>query len=502
MPKHSHEQRNLDDSIKLKEPVSNNGEDPNVLGGFFEVPEEDAKIRRERRVLHYRLVWENRGLLLHTFVWSLLLSVPLVLLIPKSYEAVERLMPPDGQSGMGVAIMSALSGRGTGPGAGAGAGIGAMAGDLLGVKSSGALFVGILGSRTVQDRLIEEFDLKKVYRESKMEDARKELTKQTSVTEDRKSGIISIAVTDHDPRRAAAMAQAYVAELDRLVAEVSTSSARRERIFLEGRLTSVKQELGASAHKFSDFASKNTAIDIPAQGKAMVEAAAILQGQLIAAESELSGLETIYTDQNVRVRSLRARVNELRSQLGKLGGSANPSPPSANQNDPSAIYPTIRQLPVLGVTYFDLYRQTKIQETVYELLTQQYELAKVQEAKEIPSVKVLDSAVVPTKIAFPPRLVFISLGAMLGVVLAVIWLFAKRSWGAIDPQDPGKQFALEVFETLREDSRRLAPAAALSRVMFWRKKPDQDESAPKETIAGCEVLAEKSLTRAAGGGTE
>jgi hypothetical protein len=91
---------------------------------------------------------------------------------------------------------------------------------------------------------------------------------------------------------------------------------------------------------------------------------------------------------------------------------------------------------------------------------------------------------------------------MLGVVLAVIWLFAKRSWGAIDPQDPGKQFALEVFETLREDSRRLAPAAALSRVMFWRKKPDQDESAPKETIAGCEVLAEKSLTRAAGGGTE
>src|SRR5208283_5859115 len=232
---------------------------------------------------------------------------------------------------------------------------------------------------TVQDRLIEQFDLRRVYGSSKMkmEDARNSLAKHTGISEDRKSGIIIITVTDHDPQLAAALAGAYVKELDRLVAEVSTSAARRERIFLEERLHAVKQDLDASATKFSEFASKNTAIDIPAQGKAMVEAAATLQGQLIAAESELRGLEAMYTDQNVRVRALRARVAELRAQLGKIGGDSGAAGALSSKSDPS-LYPSIRQLPLLGVTYADLYRQTKIEETVFELLTQQYELAKVQ----------------------------------------------------------------------------------------------------------------------------
>jgi capsule polysaccharide export protein KpsE/RkpR len=454
--------------------------------------------QREATLSRLRLVWDNRRFLLRVFVWSLLASGLIVLLIPNRYEAVERLMPPDTQSGMGAAMLTAMMGR---PGS-TGLGAGAMAGDLLGLKSSGALFVGILGGRTVQDQLIEQFDLRKVYRESKMEDARKALADHTRVSEDRKSGIISIEVTDHDARRAAEIAKAYVNELDRLVAQVSTSSARRERLFLEGRLKTVKEELSTDAHRFSEFASKNTAIDIPAQGKAMVEAAAVLQGQLIAAESELSGLEAIYTDENVRVRTLRARVGELRSQLGKLGGKGDQSPPASAQTDPTAIYPTIRQLPVLGVTYFDLYRQTKIQETVYELLTQQYELAKVQEAKEIPSVKVLDAAVVATKKSFPPRILLTALGALLGLTCAMLWLFTKRRWVAIDPQDPGKQFALEVFETLREDSRRLAPATALSRMISRRKTNADEEPEPKEGTAGSQLLTGKSFTRAAGGETD
>ena len=98
-----------------------------------------------------------------------------------------------------------------------------------------------------------------------------------------------------------------------------------------------------------------------------------------------------------------ARVTELRAQLGKMGGESGTSAAPSSETDAS-LYPAIRQLPLLGVTYADLYRQTKIQETVYELLTQQYELAKVQEAKEVPSVKVLDAAVVPTKKSFPPRM--------------------------------------------------------------------------------------------------
>jgi uncharacterized protein involved in exopolysaccharide biosynthesis len=285
------------------------------------------------------------------------------------------------------------------------------------------------------------------------------------VAEDRKSGIIAVTVIDHDPRRAAAIAQAYIDELDRLVEQVSTSSARRERIFLEERLRAVKLDLDSAAKKFSIFASKNTAIDIPAQSKAMVEAAATLEGQLIAAEAELHGLETMYTEQNVRVRSLRARVSELRAQLGKMGGQSGTSAAPSSETDAS-LYPAIRQLPLLGVTYADLYRQTKIQETVYELLTQQYELAKVQEAKEVPSVKVLDAAIAPTKKSFPPRGLLTVAGAVFSLLAACAWILLRQTWHEIDPQDPGKRFAAEIAGTLHADALRLVPSAAtLSQIL-------------------------------------
>jgi uncharacterized protein involved in exopolysaccharide biosynthesis len=476
-------------------------EDRNAFGSDAGAPElspdqtSSSDFSSERAVTHLRLLWEHRRLLFRAALVGFVLSVAIAFLIPVRYEATTQLMPPDNQSGTGMALLSAVSGR-TG-------GLGAVAGDLLGVKNSGALFVGVLQSRTVRDRLIDQFGLKQIYRESKMEDARQALADHTSISEDRKSGILSITVTDHDPKRAAAMAQAYVTELDRLVAEVSTSSARRERIFLEERLTAVKQDLNGAAKKFSEFASKNTAIDIPAQGKAMVEAAANLQGQLIAAESELRGLEAIYTDQNVRVRSLRARVTELRTQLGKIGGDANAAGALSAKSDPS-LYPSIRQLPLLGVTYADLYRQTKIEETVFELLTQQYELAKVQEAKEIPSVKVLDAAVVPTKKSFPHRSVVIAAGTLFAILTVCACIFASRFWGAIDPQDPGKQFAQEVIGTIRLEAAQLAPAGGvLNRVVAKFRKRAEVPAIPGEDLpAEKDGPVTNELSRAARGGSD
>src|SRR5216684_5943586 len=269
----------------------------------------------ERTVANLRVFWADRKFILRAGVYALLASMLLAILIPARYQSVTRLMPPDSPSGLGLGMLSAMTGS-------AGMqGLGGIAGDLLGMKSSGALFVGVIQSQTVQDRLIQQFNLMRVYHDSKIEDARKDLAEHTDVSEDRKSGIISIGVTDHDPKRASAMAKSYVDELDRLVAQVSTSAARRERIFLETRLKAVKGELDDSAKNFSDFASKNTAIDIPAQGRAMVEAAARLQGELIAVQSELEGLKQVYTDENVRVRSARARMDELQKKLNEIGSA-------------------------------------------------------------------------------------------------------------------------------------------------------------------------------------
>jgi capsule polysaccharide export protein KpsE/RkpR len=429
--------------------------------------EADATADREQWVARMRLLWENRRLLRRAAVVGLLASALLAFLIPVRYRATTQLMPPESPMGSSMGMLAALSSRG-------GAALGGMAGDLLGVKNSGALFVGVLQSRTVADRLIAQFQLSRVYRTSKIEDTRKELAERTSIAEDRKSGIQTITVTDHDPLRAAAMAQAYVTELDRLVAEVGTSSARRERIFLEERLRSVKSDLDLAAKQFSEFASKNTAIDIPAQGKAMVEAAALLQGQLIAAESELRGIEQIYTANNVRVRSLQARAGELRQQLQNLGvGETAP-----NGTEKASLYPSIRKLPLLGVTYADLYRRTKIQETIFELLTQQYELAKVQEAKEIPSVKVLDLAMVPTKKSYPSRPLVIVSGTFLAVLLAISWVVFSKRWNETDPNDPSRILVEEMAASMRASARHFTPVAATLR-NAWEAARRKVRSKPK-----------------------
>jgi len=348
-------------------------------------------------------------------------------------------MPPDPPQGQGMAIAAALSGR-------IGGGIGALGSSLLGMNTSADLFSEVILSRTVQDELINKFELRKVYGIKRMVDTRKELTRRTDISIDRKSGVLTIQVTDHEPKRASAMAQEYVAQLNNVVTQLNTSSAHRERVFLEERLTEVKQELEASEKEFSEFSSKNGAIDIKEQGKAMVESAAVLAGQLIAARTEMQGLRQIYTDNNVRVRAMQARVNEMERQIRKVGGADENKEGSGAADD--ELYPSIRKLPLLGVTYADLFRRTKVEETVFETLTQQYELAKVQEAKEVPSVKVLDPADVPEKKVFPPRTLLVLTGTILALALGAAWIFATDGWKKTDPQDPGKLLVLEMVRSV------------------------------------------------------
>jgi capsule polysaccharide export protein KpsE/RkpR len=403
----------------------------------FASPEE-FEVARAQILARLRLLWTERRVLLRITGASLIIATLIAFLIPKRYESTAQLMPPDSQSSSSLALLAGLSAPG---------GLGILAGDLLGIKSTGALFVGVLRCRTVEDRIVDRFDLKRVYGQSLQMKAREKLAERTAITEDRKSGIITVTVTDNDPKRAAAIAGSYVEELNTLIAQLSTSSARRERIFLEDRLTAVKQDLEAAEKDFSQFASSKGAIDIPAQGKAMVEAAATLEGQLIAAQSELDGLKQIYTDENVRVRSTQARINGLRDEIRKLGGRATGASESADDPPGDAPYPTLRQLPILGVPFADKLRRMKVQEAVFETLTKQYELAKVQEAKEVPSVKVLDAPVIPEHKSFPPRLLIMILGMVCGALVGIVWIVGHARWQEIDPQDPGKALAQEVFQT-------------------------------------------------------
>jgi capsule polysaccharide export protein KpsE/RkpR len=402
--------------------------------------QQDQLANRERKIARISHMWDHRKLLGKFAAYGTVIGLIIAFLIPSRFASTTRLMPPDPPAGQGMAMLAGIVGK-------MGGAIGSLGGNLLGMNTSADLFAGVLESRTIQNDLITKFNLRHVYGERRWIDARKELSRRTDISIDRKSGILTIQVTDHDPKRATSLAEEYVAQLNYVVTLLNTSSAHRERVFLEDRLGQVKTELEAAEKDFSQFASKNAAIDIKEQGKAMVEAAAILEGQLIAAQTELQGLRQIYTDQNIRVRATQARIDELRRQIVKMGGKAElESGSSSKDGEP---YPSIRQLPLLGVTYADLYRRTRVEETVFETLTQQYEIAKVQEAKEVPSVKVLDPPEVPEKKVFPPRILLTVLGGVLAMVIGAGWVVGTDGWERIDPQDPGKLLVLHMASSVR-----------------------------------------------------
>ncbi len=390
-----------------------------------------------------QVLWNGRRSVLKITAAGIVCFALLAFIVPSTFESSTRLMPPDNKS-EGMTMLAAMTSKG------GDSALGDLATDMLGVKSSGALFVGVLRSRTVEDALIQRFDLRKVYSRRRWEDTRKKLETRTAITEDRKSGIIEIRVQDRSPQRAQALAQAYVDELDRAVNKLSTSAARREREFLETRLIEVKRDLDTASKEFSEFSSQNTAIDIPAQGRAMVEAAAVLQGQLIAAESEKQGMEQIYTANNVRVRALEGRIAELKRQLEKVG-SAGTGGDAQSENDSSDMYPSLRKLPLLGVRYFDLYRQAKIQEALFETLTKRYEMAKVQEAKEIPSVRVLDPGNLPEKPSGLSRTAMMALGLVLSFATGCAWILGEAEWEALGPDHPTKVFVLDLLHDAHED---------------------------------------------------
>lgn len=431
-------------------------------------PSLDQRASRERTIARLELLWMHRLFLLKVVAVGLVASLTIALVIPHRFKSTVQLMPPDQQSAA-LGALASLTGRSGGASSALSSiglgGLAGLAGDLLGQRTSGDLFIGVLGSRTVITALVSKFDLRHVYRKKLWEDAGKILAQRTKITQDKKSGIISISVTDRSAQRAADIAQEYVTQLNYVITQLNTSSAHREREFLETRLQQVNSSLETAERQFGDFASKNAAIDIPEEGKAMLEAGATLEGELIAAQTELQGLRQIYSDDHVKVRSMQARVTELRHQIENLGGKPDAIDGESAVSDP--LYPSIRSLPVLGVQYADLLRSTKVQEAVFEVLTQEYELAKVAEAKEVPTVKVLDSPNIAERKSFPPRRLITLAGTLLCFAGGVLWIIGRDRWEHLDSDDRTKSFVIRIYDDLRNHAEELRR---------WRNRKSSSES--------------------------
>ena len=402
------------------------------------------------------VLWRSRRFLWGVTWKALIASIVLAFLVPSHYKSAVRFVPGENSSSSGSSSMmglmsKALSGDNSNMGS-----FGLDAASLLGAKTPGAFYVEVLKSRSVQDRLINRFDLRARYNKSTYFEARKKLAKFTEIEEDKKSGVITLTVTDYEPEMAAQMANAYVDELNRLAVDLNTSSAHRERQFLEQRLDTAKQDLARASAALSQFTTKNSMVDPQNEGRAVMDAAARMQGELIASATELKGLQQIYSDDNVRVRTLKARMAELQSQLRNLVGQNNDQAVQESLGW-SAPYPSMHTLPGLGSRYADLYREAKIQEAVYAFVTQQFEMARIQEAKELPIVRVMDAGVKSEKRSSPIRSLIVG-GSVVGAfLLACMWVLGKYRWQQIPMDDSYRLLAADVAAEFRSVIAKLRP---------------------------------------------
>jgi capsule polysaccharide export protein KpsE/RkpR len=392
-------------------------------------------------VTNASLFWGHRHIFLRVAAVSFVFSILIAFLLPKEYESGARIMPPE-QGGSGAAMLAALVGKSSA------SSLSGLAGSLIGVKNNNsALFVALLHSGTVSGHLIDEFNLQQVYHRRYRDSTAKRLAHLTKITEDSKSGVITIVVTDGDRERARDLAQAYLDELNRLVARVNTSSAHREREFIEQRLNTVQTELQHAQLELSDFSSKNSTIDLKEQTKATVDAGAKLEGQLIAGESELSSLRQIYGDQNVRVRAAEARNAILQRELQRANGQSNQGA-EGDDLDVTHPYPALRALPRLGVSWANLYRTVRIHETVFDLLSEEYETARIDEAKSIPTVGVIDFPSIPERKSGPHRFLIVLISTTVSIVMTAIYLLAKRFWQEMEECDPRRALITRIRMTM------------------------------------------------------
>ena len=400
-------------------------------------------------VVNVSVLLRHRRLLARVAGIALLANIAIAFLIPRQFQSTARIMPPE-SSGSGTALLAALAGRALG-----GDVLGGFAASLLAGHNTGALFVDLLRSGTVTSHLIDRLQLQSVYHKRYRVDAAKALIRRTQIEQDKKSGVITITVTDASPQRARDLAQAYLDELNLVVNRTNTSSAYRERTFIETRLAAVRAELDRAQQALSNFSSTHMAVDLREQTRATVDAGAKLQGELIASQGELNSLQEIYGDGNVRVRAAQARASNLRKELLKLGGTSAAISKNADDNSDTSSspgssddlsYPPLRQLPRLAVPYQNLYRNVRVQETVFELLTQQYEIARIQEAKDIPVLSVIDAPGIPEKRSFPPRTLLclvLTVGELLSVSALIV---LGHHWRSVSITDPRRILASEASE--------------------------------------------------------
>jgi tyrosine-protein kinase Etk/Wzc len=357
---------------------------------------------------------ERKRTVLRITAFFTVLAIIVSLLLPVHYTATVTLLPPQENSSMAAAMASQLGNLG---------GMAALTGGGLGLKNPNDRFVAMLQSQTVEDAIVQHFGLMQEYHKRYLSDARKDLENHATVDGSGKDGLIHISVEDHDAHRAADLANGYVDQFRDLSQHLAITEASQRRLFFQQELERAKNNLATAEEALEQTEQKTGVIQPDSQERALIESAASLRAQITAREVQIQGMQTYATGENSQLIQAQQELAGLRAQLAKLGGSEDTA---GNE----FIIPK-GLVPKAGMEYVRRLRDVKYYETIFDILARQFEMAKLDEAKEGAVIQVVDPPIPPDRRSFPKRTLIVIGGAIAGFILGILTAIFQASWQRI-----------------------------------------------------------------------
>ena len=368
----------------------------------------------------------HKRLILGLPALTAVVSIVVALLLPRYYTGTTKILPPQ-QTQSTSAVLAQLGNLAGLTGAAAAAAL----------KNPNDLYVGMLKSRTIADNLIERFDLNKLYESDYQSETRKRLAKETTITAG-KDGIITIQVDDRDPKRSADLANGYVEELFKLTKVLAVTEASQRRLFFERQMNEAKNNLVRSQIAARQAIDKGGIIQVEGQGRTLLEMTARLRAQITVKEIQVGVMRSYATAQNPELQRNQQELDIMKRELERIEGN------SAGKSNPGKVSEE-------GIDNLGLLRDMKYYEATYDLLVKQYEIAKIDEAKDSALIQVMDRAIEPDRKTGPKRSLIVLLWTLVAGVLAVLIAFIKEALAKAkdDPRTAEQMAHLRAYLGLR-----------------------------------------------------
>jgi tyrosine-protein kinase Etk/Wzc len=357
------------------------------------------------------LLREKKIILKFMLVAAVSTALFVFFVIRPTFTARATFLPPQNAPGAGLSQLASQLGS-----------LGAV-GALSGLKSSGDVYIGILGSRTIADSIIKRFELQKVYDIKRLSDTEKELKARSTFVLG-KDTLITIDVEDHDPKRSMELANAYLDALREQNGRLALTESAQRRFFFEQQLEREKDALADAEVELKKTEEQTGLIAPGGQAQMQIDTMAQVRAQITSLQVELAAVKQGATEENPQVVRLQTQINGLQGQLQRLQ-----SDPAKHQ--PGNVELPTAKVPGLALEYVRKQREVKYHETLFELLARQYESARLDESRDAPVLQVVDRASIPDKKSGPHRVLLIFVCTLLGAFLGAVWVLLRRTIGIL-----------------------------------------------------------------------